>query len=245
LTTDGQIISAQDGLDISKMDQSEVQSEVTTHPDTDIGKKDLSDVQSEVSSRNDGSMRNRSIDLNRIAWYRQESKTLVARPGKRCGIFLHIDGVLHPCGSYGGQRFALLPLLRQLLESVECDLVLSSSCRTDDEGIQEINDRLQQEFPGDSNKELLDITLAPHEGLNDVDNRDKEIMEWLSIHGNEVGWGDRWIAVGDIDLSSALGVQHVVVIDRNVGLTPAKVNEAIRKLSGCWPGPGFLSFSRG
>jgi hypothetical protein len=41
LTTDGQIISAQDGLDISKMDQSEVQSEVTTHPDTDIGKKRL------------------------------------------------------------------------------------------------------------------------------------------------------------------------------------------------------------
>merc|ERR1712194_842294 len=120
------------------------------------------------------------VDVERIQWYMKENKILAPRAvGSRCGLFLDVDGVLHPLGAYGGHMFCHLSYLFQIIEATGCDVVLSSSWRLDPEGIQEINDRLT------SKATLLDVLPKPKAPLNDLGNRDVDIQSWLAAHADE------------------------------------------------------------
>lgn len=186
--------------------------------------------QSSKVEEDDAPKRTVVVDAARIAWYRQEGKSLRAARGSKCGVFLDVDGVVHPLGAYGKESFCHLPLLLQILSGTNCDVVLSSSWRMDDEGTQEINDRLREARGGGPEVELLDITPATRGPLNELGNRDKEILQWMNVHASEVGWGQRWIALDDLDLTEALGEAHAVVTKSDDGLTLEKVREAISKL---------------
>lgn len=173
-------------------------------------------------------------DTKRITWYMKEGKKVPARqPNEhRCGLFLDIDGVLHPFGAFGKESFCHLSHLIRILDATQCDVVLSSSWRMDAEGIQEVNDRLREARPGlDAGKvEVLDITDRTKGSLNHVGNRDIEILAWVKAHAKEAGFDNRWIALDDLNLVEALGEEHAVVTDYETGLTEEKVVEAIRKL---------------
>lgn len=172
------------------------------------------------------------VDSKLIAWYMTEDKHVEARGENRCALFLDVDGVLHPFGAFGKESFCHLSLLLDILEATGCDVVLSSSWRMDAEGIQEVNDRLRELRPGLATREaeVLDITERTRGRLNQVGNRDLEILAWVRAHAKEAGFDDRWIALDDLDLTRALGEEHCVVTDYDLGLTEEKVAEAIAKL---------------
>jgi hypothetical protein len=173
------------------------------------------------------------IDTQRIAWYRNEDKQIQARSQNSCGLFLDIDGVMHPYGAFGAESFCHMPFLSRIIDETSCDVVLSSSWRLDTEGIQEVNNHLRKsrrEANGDA--ELLDITPNTLERgvINGLHNRDIEVKAWVKAHAEEAGWDNRWIAVDDLNLAGSLGFEHTVVTASDVGLTEAKAEEAIEKL---------------
>jgi hypothetical protein len=173
------------------------------------------------------------IDTQRIAWYRNEDKQIQARSQNSCGLFLDIDGVMHPYGAFGAESFCHMPFLSRIIDETSCDVVLSSSWRLDTEGIQEVNNHLRKsrrEANGDA--ELLDITPNTLERgvINGLHNRDIEVKAWVKAHAIEAGWDNRWIAVDDLNLAASLGFEHTVVTASDVGLTEAKAEEAIEKL---------------
>lgn len=170
-----------------------------------------------------------------MAWYMRKERTHVTARGKnRCGIFLDVDGVMHPFPENHREiedPFCHMALLLQILQATDCDVVLSSSWRMDAQGIQEVNDRLRDATQRGEEAEVLDVTvLQAREKLNAIGNRDIEILAWVAAHAEEVGWGNRWITLDDLNLAPACGEEHAVVTDYEVGLTPQKVTEAIRKL---------------
>eukprot|EP00930_Biecheleria_cincta_P072539 TRINITY_DN5991_c0_g1_i2.p1 TRINITY_DN5991_c0_g1~~TRINITY_DN5991_c0_g1_i2.p1 ORF type:complete len:309 (-),score=64.00 TRINITY_DN5991_c0_g1_i2:62-988(-) len=169
-----------------------------------------------------------TVDDDKVDWYMREDKVVPANAGQRCGVFLDVDGVLHPLGIGAGDEdsFCRLPLLQQILAATGAGVVLSSSWRLDREGIQEVNDRMRET----GLKELVDLTPAPKAPLNEIGNRDIDIQKWVAKHAEEVGWGERWLTLDDLDLTASLGEAHVVTTDGEVGLTPAKASEAIEKL---------------
>eukprot|EP00928_Gymnodinium_smaydae_P072626 TRINITY_DN55960_c0_g1_i1.p1 TRINITY_DN55960_c0_g1~~TRINITY_DN55960_c0_g1_i1.p1 ORF type:complete len:257 (-),score=70.58 TRINITY_DN55960_c0_g1_i1:62-832(-) len=174
------------------------------------------------------------VQKDRIAWYRERTKSITPRPGKRCGIFLDIDGVVHPLGAWGKDSFCRMQLLQEIVKETGCDIVLSSSWRADDEGVQEINDRLRELAGAGAGEaaELLDVTGPTTSPLNELGNRDQEILEWVKSYASQAGWEQRWLALDDLDLTPSLGAEHAVVTDGEVGLTEPKVREAIEKLKG-------------
>jgi len=170
------------------------------------------------------------IDPARIAYYMDSEKQVKARSPRSCGLFLDVDGVMHPYGFFGKDAFCHMPMLLRILDATKCDVVLSSSWRMDAEGLQEVNNRLVDGRPGVENAEVLDITERTRGSINRVGNRDIEIMAWVRDHAKEAGWDNRWIALDDLDLTQALGKEHAVVTVCEVGLTEEKVAEAIHKL---------------
>eukprot|EP00747_Dinoflagellata_sp_TGD_P187153 gnl/TRDRNA2_/TRDRNA2_44668_c0_seq1.p1 gnl/TRDRNA2_/TRDRNA2_44668_c0~~gnl/TRDRNA2_/TRDRNA2_44668_c0_seq1.p1 ORF type:complete len:252 (+),score=36.21 gnl/TRDRNA2_/TRDRNA2_44668_c0_seq1:53-808(+) len=153
----------------------------------------------------------------------------------RCGIFLDVDGVLHPVGAHGDDVFKRLPLLRQLAWDVDenmdcagsCDMVLTSSWGLSEDELA----ALEQVVGGDLELTLLDFITEPEEPIDDLEDRREGILEWLEQHGTEARWGERWIVLDCLDgFSLALGEEHVVKTDPAVGLTLRKVEEAVQKL---------------
>lgn len=171
------------------------------------------------------------IDPARMAYYMDSEKQVSARSARQCGLFLDVDGVLHPYGAFGKESFCHMELLLQILDATRCDIVLSSSWRMDTEGLQEVNNRLMEARPDVENVEILDITERTRGSINRVGNRDIEIAAWVRDHAKEAGWDNRWIALDDLDLTQALGREHAVVTVCEVGLTEDKVAEAIDKLT--------------
>merc|ERR1711865_650846 len=99
-----------------------------------------------------------------------------------------------------------------ILQATDCDVVLSSSWRMDAQGIQEVNDRLRDATQRGEEAEVLDVTvLQAREKLNAIGNRDIEILAWVAAHAEEVGWGNRWITLDDLNLAPAWGEEHAVV----------------------------------
>jgi len=178
------------------------------------------------------------VDTEQVTWYMLEPKPLPEQARQApSGIFLDVDGVLHPLGvgADDPESFCHLPRLLEILTATGSSVVLSSSWRLDAEGIQELNDRLGEATCKESTRakiKLLDIIPKPLPPLNELGNRDKDIQRWLEMHAAEIGWGDRWVALDDLDLRASLGDRHTVVTDGEVGLTAEKVTEALEKLSG-------------
>eukprot|EP00746_Dinoflagellata_sp_MGD_P142992 gnl/MRDRNA2_/MRDRNA2_75869_c0_seq1.p1 gnl/MRDRNA2_/MRDRNA2_75869_c0~~gnl/MRDRNA2_/MRDRNA2_75869_c0_seq1.p1 ORF type:complete len:244 (-),score=51.60 gnl/MRDRNA2_/MRDRNA2_75869_c0_seq1:85-816(-) len=176
------------------------------------------------------------VNKDRIAFYRDEDKSLPehGRTPGRCGVFLDVDGVLHPVFSPGNE-FCKIDQLVKIVGATGCDIVLSSSWRLDDEGLQEVNDVLRSAGIA----EVVDITTSKINPIvaaaSATGGRDAEIKDWLDRYHEKFNW-QAWVAIDDLNLRGfwpweGLGEDHAVVTDGETGLTDETVAEAIRKLT--------------
>lgn len=144
--------------------------------------------------------------------------------GGRTVIFLDVDGVLHSTSAPFDAKFnqSCMQALVKIVRTTGADIVLSSSWRTVEESIGQVN------------------TALSSYGLNAVIGctpilpvaREEEVCKWLDDHAGEVA---RWVAIDDIDLGRNVTIsdgarrmqEHFVRTDPKTGLTEADASKAI------------------
>ena len=134
-------------------------------------------------------------------------------------LFLDVDGVLNTLDSPGvlnvNQRRT--KLLRQVVESTNCGIVVSSTWRQQDQTRRRLESKLR--YKG---LKVLDYTSS-----DNTMTRGEQVAEWLSRHPVE-----RYAIVDDIN--SFLDKQQVFFVqtDPYEGLTQKHVDELVRILNG-------------
>mmetsp|Transcript_3885 Transcript_3885/g.6466 ORF Transcript_3885/g.6466 Transcript_3885/m.6466 type:complete len:140 (+) Transcript_3885:1-420(+) len=110
--------------------------------------------------------------------------------------------------------------LRRLVQQSQADIVLSSSWRCSEIGIDEVNSQLRHV----GLREIIGVT--PTTGFQ---TRSDEILEWLSHHPSV----EHFVALDDMDLSFPHGepfIRHFLHTDTECGLTAADADRAIEIL---------------
>merc|ERR1712216_459944 len=135
-----------------------------------------------------------------------------------------VDGVLHATSASVKGKFtpSCMQALARIIRTTGADIVLSSSWRTSEGAIAEVNKALSTH----GLKAVIGCTpiLAVA--------REQEVCRWLDEHHGEVA---RWIAIDDIDLArnhvicecSKRMQGHFVHTNPNTGLTEADAGKAI------------------
>tara|TARA_B110001452_G_scaffold236471_1_gene215775 strand:- start:467 stop:997 length:531 start_codon:yes stop_codon:yes gene_type:complete len=133
-------------------------------------------------------------------------------------VFLDVDGVLHPQGS-GNALFQPGPMrrLHRIVTSGDAAVCLSSSWRSSDWGVDEVNAQLERAGLA------CIVGITPTHGFA---TRSDEILHWLSQHPET----EHFVALDDMDLTYPHGdsmARHFVHVDEERGLTDADAEAAL------------------
>lgn len=142
----------------------------------------------------------------------------------RTVIFLDVDGVLHSTSAAVDAKFSpsCMQALARIVRTTGADIVLSSSWRTSEGAIGQVNGALSSY----GLKAVIGCTAIT------TDAREKEICQWLDKHSAEVA---RWLAIDDINLagnnvlcdSAKRMREHFIHTNPNTGLTEADASKAV------------------
>ena len=136
-------------------------------------------------------------------------------------VFLDVDGVLHALNGEATFDDSCMERLKRIVETSGAAIVLSSSWRQSDWGVEEVNSQLALRG------------LKPIVGCTPVwgfRSRSDEILDW--IHRSEPPV-THFCALDDMDLEHPHGEavgRHFVQTDSDEGLTDTQVADALEKL---------------
>lgn len=153
----------------------------------------------------------------------------IASRGKHKVLFLDVDGVLHPAG--GPEVFAAncVHQLQRIVRETGAEVVLSTSWRV----VPDYKDALVAHMGKWGLDRPIDSTPVSPPSMQSkppsASVRAVEIVSWLNSNSHHVDF-PRWVAIDDLDMSTQLD-PHMVVTDKNVGLTVQHAEVAIRKLN--------------
>lgn len=141
-----------------------------------------------------------------------------AQPSCQRVVFLDVDGVLHPQAS-GNDLFQAgqMRRLHRIVTSCGAGVCLSSSWRSSDWGVDEVNAQLERVGLA------CIIGKTPTHGYA---TRSDEILHWLSQHPET----EHFVALDDMDLTYPHGepmARHFVHVDEERGLTDADAEAAM------------------
>lgn len=135
-------------------------------------------------------------------------------------LFLDFDGVLHPTTATDEQLFCRIPVLKQALAGLECDIVISSSWRNFYR-----TEELLAHFPQTIRQRIVGFTGAAHIGKWP---RFQEIQNYLMTHGNP-----NWRALDDALLEFPKRCKELLFCNPNVGIDIAQANDLTHWLESC------------